>query len=245
MARFLNLIGCVLAVAFSANTTAEVVWSDDFTAGDLNRDFPGGAAGIDYATGAFGGSTISVSTLIGNSAPSLAFLDGGGTQQAVGFAVYMNQFAPFTVGPLSTTPLLRVSFDLRVDSFSNLFSSDRTGVKFELIADNSNSSVLVIGFGFGSVDGDAETDVALFADRSLESRPAPTVSNAVGLAGAGWQPGFDFGNFFGSGPGVEQDTNDEFYRVTFVYNSITGVVTGRVTRLSTGESAPLHPDLHR
>lgn len=174
----------------------------------------------------------------------MALSEGGGTRQGIGVYLAMNHFAPFTVSPSSETPFLRGSFDLRVDQFTHNFSAKMTGVEFLLRPDNSRR--LMIAFGVGGVtDGDPEADLALFADTSgTEVRPEPTDSNSVGLvSGSGWKPGFDFGAWYLSSWGLEQDTNDEFYRVTFLYNSITGVITGRVTRLSTGESAPLPPGL--
>jgi hypothetical protein len=52
----------------------------------------------------------------------------------------------------------------------------------------------------------------------------------------GWFPGFDFGSYDAANAD-SNDTNDQFYRISFDYNAITGGITGTVTQLSSGATA--------
>lgn len=245
MTRLIKLMGCLLILAAAPSTRGDVVWSDDFSSGDFSRNFPGGIEGADYTVGAGQGSSTTVNGQIGNSAPSANLSSGGGTSSGAVMTVKMNQFAPFTVGPTSSTPLLRVSFDFRVDYFGGGYGGGPP-IQFVLAADTTNSHfvagrTLNIAFHEGQLsDGDPNSDLTLFADTQVtpQNRYA-TNSSAIGLIpGTGWRPGFDFGGFYSLFPVPDQDTNDEFYRFTFIYDSITGAISGTATRVSTGETAP-------
>jgi hypothetical protein len=224
---------------------ADVVWADTYTgqtAGAFpSLNYPGGAAGNDYSdTMHATNANFLVEGSVGFGSPSLALVDTVSADAAT-LTVTMNHFAPFSVGPATATPILRVSFDFRVDSY---LSSVNTNVpRFILRADNGNStgSQMVIGFGYADLnDGDASTgDLALFADTQTGATTnlAPKAGTAIGLnAGTGWAPGFDLGDY-DSGSASANDTGDEFYHFTFDYNSISGGISGSVTRNSTGEIA--------
>lgn len=228
---------------------ALIVWSDSFTGqtagGGPSNDFAGGGAGNDYALIASGpNATFVVNDTVGNLAPALALVDTGTTgSDQVTLQVTMNQFAPFDVSPASATPMMRVSFDLRVDSF--LAGTNTQNARFIFRANNANAtgSQLVIGFSYADLnDGDASTaDLTLFADTQTgnSSNLPPKNGTAIGLIpGVGWQPGFDFGSN-NPADAAANDTNDEFYRISFEYNSITGGISGTATQLSSGASVPL------
>lgn len=237
---FFTLICFLLAVVFISNTRGEVVWSDDFSSGNLNMDYPGGKAGPDYIVSYGTGGSVSANGVIGVSAPSLKLDTGGGTSGSAAAQVTMDQFAPFTVGPLSGTPFLRVSFDLRVEGPR---ATGHPEVYFLLAEGSAADRSLRIGYSYGSLN-DGGSSYPSFADLALYASTGtalnPNDSTAIGLVpGTGWKPGFDFGDIYLVEGAVGAGTKNEFYRITFLYNSITGAVTGRVIRLSTGESAPL------
>lgn len=152
----------------------------------------------------------------------------------------MNHFAPFEVSPTSTTTVLRVSFDWRVDSF---LGASAQLPRFILRANNVNNtgSQLVIGFSYADLnDGDAgTTDLTFFAETQTgnTTNVSPNNSTAIGLIpGTGWQTGFDLGSYDGGNAGAN-DSNDEFFRIIFEYDSITGGISGSVRQISSGATA--------
>jgi hypothetical protein len=92
-------------------------------------------------------------------------------------------------------------------------------------------------------DGDMTfADLALFADTTANAfnGGGATDLNAVGLIlGNGWRPGFNLGEYFPTNFGEDQDTDDEFFHIAFDYDSVTGKISGRATRVLTGQSALL------
>jgi hypothetical protein len=242
-------LACFVLFAIQGLANATVVWSDSFngqTAGVApSMDFLGGAAGNDYAVIASGpNANFVVSDVVGNGVPGLTVVDTGtgGTDQAT-LQVTMNHFAPFVVGPASVTPVMRVRFDIRVDSF--LAAANAQNARFIFRANNTNNtgSQMVIAFSYADLnDGDPATgDLALFADTQTggTSNVPPKNNTAIGLIpGTGWLPGFDFGSF-DAGDAAANDTNDEFYRISFDYDSISGAISGSVTQLSSGATAAL------
>jgi hypothetical protein len=80
--------------------------------------------------------------------------------------VTMNHFAPFEVGPTSVTPVMRVTFDFRVDSLLAATNTQNARFIFRANATNATGSQMVIAFSYANLnDGDPGTvDLALFAD---------------------------------------------------------------------------------
>jgi hypothetical protein len=247
--RFLSpaLLVTTVALALARPAMAQVVWADDF-AGESNgasptSDFAGGTAGNDYVlANATANSKFAITTGIGNAAPGLSLVDAADADSPT-LTVTMAHFAPFTVSAVSATPVLRVTFDLRVDAYLTTASSNIP--RFILRADNQTAtgSQLVIGFGYGNLnDGDGSTqDLTLFAETQTGTTTniAPRDGSAIGLnAGTGWSTGFNFGDYDG-GAEAANDTNDEFYRVTFDYDAVTGGISGSVTQVATGNVAAL------
>jgi hypothetical protein len=225
---------------------AEIIWSDNFTGQTADvfpsMDFAGGAAGNDYtALASTANAKLFVDSGIGNLEPSLALVDtsvASGNQATL--QVTMDHFAPFTVSPLSATPMLRLGFDFRVDSF--LAATTSVIPRFILRADNTTAtgSQVVIAFGYNSLnDGDADQDLTFYAvtQTGATSNVSPSSSTAIGLIpGVGWEPGFDFGTYNGT-DAASNDSDDEFFRISMEYASQTGAITGSLTRLSTGQTA--------
>jgi hypothetical protein len=239
-------LACAALLTLHHSSEAIVVWSDNFTGQTAgirpSMDFAGGAAGNDYlVTASSGSADFFVNDTIGTGVPSLGVIDTGtGTNDLATLIVTMNHFAPFEVSQASATPVLRTSFDWRVDSFQG---ANTQLPRFILRANNANNTgtQLVIGFSYANLDdGDAgTTDLTLFAETQTgaTTNVAPRNATAIGLIpGTGWLPGFDFGSYDGGNAGIN-DTNDEFYRVTFEYDSLTGGISGSVTQLSSGATA--------
>lgn len=238
-----RLVSFLSALALASTASAAVIWSDDYTEQTVgsfpSRDFAGGAAGNDYINSASAtNATTIVTDAVGNPGPSM-MLNDGSSSSSVTNIVTMSHFAPFEVSATSATPILRISFDFRVDSYSGTTSSHNS--RFILRANNETNTgfQVVVGFGHATLnDGDAlNSDLALYADTQTGSSTSlvPKNTSAIGLnAGTGWAPGFDFGSF-NTTSGSDNDTNDEFYRIVFEYSSISGSVSGNATRLSTGE----------
>lgn len=146
----------------------------------------------------------------------------------------MTEFAAFNTSNVAT-PMLRLSFDLKVESF--LSSATNEAFRFILRANASSGlgDQLIIGFNRASLnDGDGSTtDLAMYAaTAATSSNISPSNTNAIGLiAGTGWQPGFNFGEYDG-GNSTANDTDDLFYHFDFGYDFVTGMVNGTVTRLA-------------
>lgn len=237
---------CALVFGFHVSSKAATVWSDNFTGQTAGirptTDFAGGVAGNDYLVSASSANAdFFVNDTIGNAMPSLGMIDTGtATADLSTLIVTMNHFAPFEVSPASTTTALRVSFDWRVDSF---LGASAQLPRFILRANNVNNtgSQLVIGFSYADLnDGDAgTTDLTFFAETQTgaTTNVAPKNTTAIGLIpGTGWETGFDFGSYDGADAAVN-DSNDEFFRVLFEYDSITGGISGSIRQLSSGATA--------
>lgn len=223
---------CVLSAAGTTARAAEIVWSDDFTGQSNgaapNRDFTSNGT-LDWS----GTTSFAVDTGVGEPAPSVTFTDGSASG-ANNATISMAQFAAFNTATAGTRAL-RVRFDMRIDSYVSTASQE--GFRLILRANGSSAagSQAVLGFGRGSLnDGDASSaDNALWvASPNGTSFFTPTDATAVGLiAGSGWQPGFDFGEY-DSGTGASNDTEDLFYRFDFTYDAVTGDLAGTSTRLA-------------
>ncbi|HYE17177.1 MAG TPA: PEP-CTERM sorting domain-containing protein [Tepidisphaeraceae bacterium] len=238
----------LFVVGAGADARGDIIWADDFadhTAGTApNRSFPGGTnPGNDFnptTAGATAGFLVDGS--VGNAAPSLSLVDTGG--DAATLVVAMDHFAPFTVAPTSATPRLRVAFDFQVSALLTSTNSNNARFILRNNSQNSEGNQLVIGFSYASLDdgsGGGSNDLALFArtDTGTTTTLAPTNGSAIGLiAGTGWEDGFDFGTYNASN-NADNDTNDEFYRIVFDYDSVTGGITGTVEQLSTGNTVNL------
>jgi hypothetical protein len=251
MPRFALSSICAAAV-FAASTLVArgtVVWSDDFS-GQANGVFPttdfNGSGGPDWVATSTA-SMFSVNTATGEPAPSLSFEDATSGGQGV-LRLEMSQFAPFsTANP--ETPLLRFSFDWKIESFT----STTTNEAFRVILRANNSMAagnqLVIGFNRADLDdGDAlAADLTFYAGSpNNTSNMTAGVTSAIGLLpGVGWQPGFDFGQY---GAQADNDSDDLFYRFDLTYDYTTGLVNGTATRLSldgtNGQSAAFQRTLN-
>lgn len=234
----------VAALFFAvASTQAEIVWSDDFGTGANVfpfRDFNGDSAN-DYSPGNNSGYYRVNDGRLTINDPLSAATNAGGT-----LSVSMNKFAPFSTAPTSGTPILNVSFDLRVDSY--LSTGSNLAFRFILRANGSQlaGDQMVIAFNCGNLDdGDADLDLALSVGvqptTSHMSATDPAARPVGFIPGVGWLPGFDFGNY-NPDNAADNNTNDASYNVSFSYDSISGGVNGVVTRIASdatnGFSAP-------
>ena len=102
------------------------------------------------------------------------------------------------------------------------------------------------GNAYGNLDdGDEGVDLALsvgIPSGTSHMKATDPIAKPVGLIpGVGWLPGFDFGNYNGENA-ADNSTNDASYNVSFSYDSISGGVSGVVTRIASdatnGFSAP-------
>lgn len=218
------------------SASAVVVWSDNFdndTIGNVpSQDFTSNST-EDWAFTTGTGAASAVSA-IGTSGNGLTQTDtdiGG----AVG-SVAVSQFSSFTLN--STTNLLRVSFDFRVDS--NLSNSVNVNPRFIFRQSNATGNGFVVGFSRSAVsDGDADTDNLLYAapHGNATSNVSPTSGAVVGLvSGTGWDTGFDFGTYEAA-TGSNNNTSGSFIRFELTYNFIDGALTGTATNLSGGTTS--------
>ncbi len=230
---------CAVAAFASLGTSkADVIWSQDFTGHADNAfpfaDFTGNSTNDWSAIN--DESKFRVSTSLGNPSPAMVFTDNTtSTTNGLGnLQLAMSQFAPFSTASAST-PVLRLTFDWKIESFASSLTNE--AFRFVLRANGSTTSgdQLIIGFNRANLnDGDASTsDLSLYAATvGGTSNIAPSNTNAIGLiAGTGWQPGFDFGEYDGVTASAN-DTDDLFYRFELGYNFNTGLLSGMATRLA-------------
>jgi hypothetical protein len=241
------ILASIAAIAFAAlPVEGTVVWSDDFTGQPADtfpsRDFNGNSVPDWSATSS--PTMFRVTEALGEPAPSLAFTDATTGGQGV-LRLEMTSFAPFsTANP--DTPLLRVSFDWRVESFTSGLTNE--GFRVILRANNSQAagSQVVIAFNRADLDdGDGlNGDLSFYAGSPVgTSNFTANATSAIGLLqGVGWQPGFDFGQFGASG---DNDSDDLFYRFQLTYDYNTGVLNGAVTRLALDATNGLTADFTR
>lgn len=234
--RFLAVLLATLT-SIALNSSAVVIWSDDFT-GQTDGTFPTRDFNTNTVNDWAATSTatmFTVNTSLGNPAPGMAFDDSVGGAQGV-MRLEMDEFAAFSTADAGTTEL-RVSFDWKVESF--LSGATNEAFRVILRANNSQAtgSQVVIGFNRANLDdGDASSaDLTFYAAAPTNgsSNFTPTNATAIGLSpGAGWLPGFDFGEYAG-GDTASNDTDDLFYRFTLTYDYVTGALNGSATRIAT------------
>lgn len=149
-----------------------------------------------------------------------------------------------------------MAFDWKIENF---FAGTLTNEAFRFVLRANGSTAtgdqLILGFNRAALnDGDASNlDLAFYAaSPSGSSNVVPSNASAIGLnLGAGWQPGFNFGEYDSANPPAN-DTDDLFYRFDIGYDFTTGMVNGTVTRraldASNGQSAAfsiaLNPNLN-
>lgn len=243
---FLTTCAVVLFVAIPSIQAGEwtTVWGDDFTGqtGGLppSLDFTG-LGGNDFTSNPGSGTTITVDGALGNDSPSLTLSDQHVTHSAL-TRIYMDRFAPFTLS--ETTNNMDVTYDFKVDSFSTTNSNDN--FRFILCFDNQPLQQLVVGFGRGDLNGDAN-HLAFYADATTGiggtggalGAVAPTAATAIGFTGSGWDSGFDFGTYNSTaGQETSNDTNGDWYRFYLDYDYTSEVsLHGYVMNLRTNEGA--------
>lgn len=218
------------------SASAVVVWSDNFdndTIGNVpSNDFTtNGTEDWSFTVGTGAASAVSGTGSSGNGLTQTD-TDIGGT---VG-TVATSQFSSFTLN--STTNLLKVSFDFRVDS--NLSNSTNVNPRFILRQANTTGNGFVVGFSRSAVsDGDADTDNLLYVapHGSGTSNVSPTSGAVVGLVpDTGWDTGFNFGTYDAT-TGSNNNTGGSFIRFELTYNFINGALTGTATNLSGGTTS--------
>ncbi len=222
------LLGAV-SLLVTANSGAAVVWADDFTGTRAtppnSYDYAGGAAGDDYIVQA-NGNTLTAGSGVFNINDTVSSTSGDTL-----LAVTTSQWA---ARPANNGDIVQFSYSIRVNG---LVAGGGASVPRFSIFQNASStgnalggggSLLTIGFGYGAfADGDASnSDLGFY----LATDPA-NVGAPIGLSGAAWAPGFDFGNY-NAAAFADNDTNDQFYRVVIRMTEGSTVVTGTITNES-------------
>jgi len=238
-----------MAVMCSANAQAGVIWSEDFSNDTVNTTVTQDFTGNTMPDWTITGSSVRIPTAVDLGGSGASFRVGRINDNSSSFGkgeVLMTQFGTFDTS-LAGQSILRISFDLRVDSYggNNAAATPRFIVK----PNGGSSNALVLGFGGqANVDSDVGSDLFLFAAVNGGLTPAPSATNAIGLIGGNggtWATGFDFGDYVPSptltplDADAANDTSDEFYRFVIDWNTAgtTNAITGTVTQLSLGLTA--------
>lgn len=239
--RALMIAAAVAAPVAATPANAAVVWSDDFTGetAGANPQQDNNSNGNDWVVvhNGVSGQTLNgtsstvISGDVGNPAPSLAFTDTATNNSGYASFNLSNASTPFDMANPGQGKLV-LKFDLRMDAMVVNQGSNST-LRIVLRDGSSVNNAFSVALGrLTLADGDAADDVVFYAGDT--GAPAPSAANVIGWTGTGWDAGFDLGNY--STTGADNDSNDEFYRFELEFNHGSTTVTGKATRLSTGES---------
>ncbi len=221
---------------------ATVIYQDDFT-GELNGATPN-SGGTNWFVANFTNSNLAINAGVGNAAPSIGMVDtstvgGDASNTSLNFGV--SAFSPFNMNNAGQE-VLKVSFDLRVDAFANTSNGSGSTMRVSLRNGGINR-FFIVGIARNTLsDGDAASDVFLYAGDSGTSNffSSISASQAIGFTGTGWAPGFNLGDYdtvgINNGTRPVGGSGPEWYRfaLTFVKDSTN--VEVQATRLSTGQS---------
>lgn len=224
----------------TATSQAAIVWSEDFEDDIIGSapvsNFPGGAGTTDWSIGTATGA----STTVANSGSSKALYQTDTDVNATTATVLTSQFgpsAPSVPFALSTTTnILRLSFDFRVDSL--LSANSTVGPRVILRSGNATAgNGFVLGFARAGSDlnGDGTTNDLNFyaapqAAGSSNASGASTGGTYIGLQSGNWVDGFNFGGY-SSTTATDNNTDGHFYRFVVSYDFNTGVVVGTATNV--------------
>jgi|GEM_PF-5537075 len=204
-----------MGVLAAPSASATTIWADDFNRATLTPyDYPGGAAGNDYSTASGTLSTVSGYLNISDT-----------TNGQANVTLFANQYAQPSY---AAGDKIVVTYDFRVNSLTGASASVA-----RLSVMNANATTgsegFCIGFSYAAYTGATADTLGFFWGNAANA--APAVGRGIGINAAG----FGFGTYTSTaGMEANNDTNDDWYRVSYTMTQGSTAVAGSITRLSGG-----------